>query len=125
MNFTLKFISLSTTDGGTRRRSWMKYCPTRSRGSDYRCYHWNFSLTQSFWPHYGSGFDSASNISEYQEYLHGGKGGRCVGMTTLPPSRADCLETWDHQPPGALRPVQACTSFVVPLLLNKHVLSRL
>jgi hypothetical protein len=27
-----------------------------------------------------------------------GKGGRCVGLTTLPPSRADCLEV-----PGALR----------------------
>jgi len=25
----------------------------------------------------------------------GGKGGRCVGLTTLPPSCADCLEIWD------------------------------
>jgi len=33
----------------------------------------------------------------------GGKGGRCVGLTTLPPSCADCLETWDPQPPGTLR----------------------
>jgi hypothetical protein len=30
---------------------------------------------------------------EDQEYLVGGKGGRCVGLTTLPPSCADCLET--------------------------------
>jgi hypothetical protein len=33
----------------------------------------------------------------------GGKGGRCVGVTTLPPSCADCLEIWEPQPPGTLR----------------------
>jgi len=33
----------------------------------------------------------------------GGKGGRCVGLTTLPPSCADFLEIWDPQPPGILR----------------------
>jgi hypothetical protein len=29
-----------------------------------------------------------------------GKGGRCVGLTTLPPSCADCLEMWEHETPG-------------------------
>jgi hypothetical protein len=33
----------------------------------------------------------------------GGKGGRCVGLTTLPPSCADCLEIWEPQIPGTLR----------------------
>ena len=32
-----------------------------------------------------------------------GKGGRCVGLTTLPPSCVDCLEIWEPQPPGTLR----------------------
>jgi hypothetical protein len=32
----------------------------------------------------------------------GGKGGRCVRLTNLPPS-ADCLEIWEQQPPGTLR----------------------
>ena len=32
-----------------------------------------------------------------------GKGGRCVGLTTLPPQCADCLEIWEHQPLGTLR----------------------
>jgi len=32
-----------------------------------------------------------------------GKGGRCAGLTTLPPSCADCLEIWEPQPPGTLR----------------------
>jgi hypothetical protein len=37
------------------------------RGFDSRWYHWNFSLTYSFRPHYGPGVDSASNRNEYQE----------------------------------------------------------
>ena len=43
------------------------------------------------------------NRNEYQKYFLGGKGGRCVGLTTLPPSRVDCLEIWEPQPPGTLR----------------------
>jgi len=39
---------------------------------------------------------SARNISW-------GKGGRCVGLTTLPLSCVDCLEIWESQPPGTLR----------------------
>jgi len=33
----------------------------------------------------------------------GGKDGRWVGLTTLPPSCADCLEVWEPEPPGTLR----------------------
>ena len=40
---------------------------------------------------------STRNISR------GGKGSRCVGLKTLPPSRADWFEIWEPQPPGALR----------------------
>ena len=69
------------------------------RGFDSRWCHWNFSLS-SFRPHYDPGVDSASNRNEYQEYFLGGKGGRCVGLTTLPTSCADCLEIWEPQPPG-------------------------
>jgi hypothetical protein len=49
------------------------------------------------------GVDSASNRNEYQEYFLEGKGGRCVGLTTLPPSCADCHEIWGPQPAGTLR----------------------
>jgi hypothetical protein len=35
-----------------------------------------------------------------------GKGGRCVGLTTLPPSCADCLKIWEPQTPGNLRACQ-------------------
>ena len=30
--------------------------------------------------------------------IFGGKGGRYLGLTTLPPSCADCLEIWKPQP---------------------------
>jgi len=49
------------------------------------------------------GVDSTSNRNEYQEYFLGGKGGRCIGPTILPPSCADCLEIWASQIPGNLR----------------------
>ena len=37
---------------------------------------------KSFRSHYGPGVDSASNRNEYKEYFLGGKGGRCVRLTT-------------------------------------------
>ena len=43
------------------------------RGFDSRWCHGKFSLTQSFRPHNGPGFDSASNRNEYQEYFLGVK----------------------------------------------------
>jgi hypothetical protein len=46
-------------------------------------------------------------LSLYQkwvpEILPGGKGGRCVGLTTLQPSCADCLEIWEPHPSGNFR----------------------
>jgi hypothetical protein len=74
----------------------LRYKP-EGREFDSRWCHCNFSWTYSFRPHYVPGVDSASNINEYQEYFLGGKGGRCLELTTLPPSCVDCLEIWDPQ----------------------------
>jgi len=43
----------------------------------------------------------------------GGKGGRCVWLTTLPPSYAHCLEIWEPYSPGTLKacPGLKCDSF--------------
>ena len=38
-------------------------------GFNSRWRHWNFSVTWSFWSHYGPGVDSASNRNEYQVYF--------------------------------------------------------
>jgi len=46
---------------------------------------------------YNRGVNSASDKNEYQEYFLWSKDGRCVGLTTLPPSCADCLEVWEPQ----------------------------
>ena len=38
-----------------------------------------------------------------------------MGLTTLPPSYADCLEIWEPQPHGILRPAQACNGIALPI----------
>jgi len=61
---------------------------------------------------------SACNRNEYQEYFlggEGGKGGRCVGLTSSPPSCSDCLEIWETHPPETLRP---CTGFALHFALE-------
>jgi len=70
------------------------------------------SLTQSFPPHHGTQLQSASNRNwYYEEYVLGGKGGRCGWLTTLPPSCADCLEIWEFSLLEPSGPVQG-VSFV-------------
>jgi hypothetical protein len=80
--------------------------------------HWDFSLTWSFRPHYGPGVDSAFNRNEYQKYFLGSKGGRCLCLTTLPPSCADYREIlWPStswSPKSLSRPVMG--------LLREHFL---
>jgi hypothetical protein len=66
----------------------------------------DFSLRYSFHPHYYSRVDSASNRNEYQVALLGVKGGRCIGLTTLPPSYADCRRTAGSF--SLLEPLRAC-----------------
>jgi hypothetical protein len=48
-----------------------------------------------------------TEMSNLPRMFSGGKGGRCIGLTTLPPSCADCLKIWDPQPPGTLRACQS------------------
>ena len=93
---------------GTRWRSWLRHCATSRKvlGSItdvvIGIFHWNSpsGFTKTL------GVDSASKRNEYQGYFLGrvgGKGGRCVGLTTLLPSCADCFEICESQPPGILR----------------------
>jgi len=56
-------------------------------------------LPAALWP----GVDSACTRNQYQEYFLRGKGGRCIRLTTLPPSCSNCLEIWEPQPSGTLR----------------------
>jgi hypothetical protein len=79
----------------------------------------DFSLALSFRPHSGPGFDSARNRNESQDYILRGKGGRCVRLTTFPPSCTDCIEIWEPQTPVILETFYPyaygilCTSLLV------------
>ena len=89
----------------------LRYKPA-GRGFDSRWCHWNFSVT-SF---YGPGVDSASNRNEYQVYFLGGKDGRCVRLTTLPPSRTVVMKSGKLnflEPSG---PLQACNGTALPFI---------
>jgi hypothetical protein len=80
----------------------LRYKP-KEREFDFRWCHWNFSLTYSFRPNYGPGVDSGSNGNEYQEYFQGGKGSRCLRLTTLTSLCEDCIEIWEPQLSETLR----------------------
>ena len=59
----------------------------------------------------------------------GGKGCRCVGLTTSPPSCAECLEIWEPQPPGNLRVCpglswDGCNFLYVYIYFNWHILPK-
>jgi hypothetical protein len=59
---------------------------------------------------------AASDGNEYQEYSLWGRGGWCIGLTSLKPSCANCLEIWAPQSPVTLRP---CTEIVLHVILVK------
>jgi hypothetical protein len=44
----------------------------------------------------------------------GGKGGRCLGLTNLPPSCADCRENWEPQTTGNFK---ACPGIAFYLII--------
>ena len=68
---------------------------------------------KSFRSHYGPGIDSASNRNEYQEYFLGGKGGRCLWLTTLPLFCTVVIKSGTNflEPSG---PLQACNGTDLP-----------
>ena len=90
--------------GGTLWRSWLRHCATSRKvvGSIPDCvigiFHW----------HKPSGRTIALGLTQPLTKMStgifaGDEDGRCVELTTLPPSCADCLEIWEPQPPGTLR----------------------
>jgi len=84
----------------TRWGSWLRYCATSRKvagsipGSVTGVFNWQNPS--------GRTVALGSNRNEYQEYFLGVKSAG-VGLTTLPPSCANCLETWEPQSPGTLR----------------------
>ena len=97
-------ISSHNDKSGTRRCSWLRHCATSRNVSG--------SIPDGvigiFHRHNPSGRTMALGLTQpltemsTRNIFWGGKGGRCVGLTTLPPSCAYCLEIWEPQPPGTL-----------------------
>jgi hypothetical protein len=68
----------------------------QGRGFDTQWCQWNSLLTKSFrW--------QPLNRNEYQEYFPGSKGGRCVWLTNVATSSADCVDIRGPGLPGTLR----------------------
>ena len=102
---------------------WLRCCATNQKvaGSIPAGVIGFFTDIKSYRSHYGLGVDSASNINEYQEYFVGGKGGRCVRLTTLPPSCAVVTKSGNLnflEPFGSL---QACNGLLYLLLDNSDL----
>jgi hypothetical protein len=80
----------------------LRYKP-ESREFDFRWGFWNFS---SIWTFPSGALRPWSRRNLWQKWVPGiyagGKGGRCVGLTTLPPSCAD-WKSWEPQPSKAFR----------------------
>jgi len=115
-NFCMKSYSMAGTmwwfqirwcimvTGACGSGSWLRHCATSQKvmssvpnGVD-GSFHW----------HYTSGRTMALGLTQpltemSTRNISWGKGGRCIRLTTLPPSCADCLEIWEPQPPGTLR----------------------
>jgi hypothetical protein len=86
--------------GGARRRSWLRHYATNRNvvGSisdgviGIFPWHNRFGRTVAL-----------GSTQPLTEMSSRGKGGLCIGLTTVPPSCADCLEIWQPQTPGTMR----------------------
>ena len=94
--FVKELITEIHISWGTRWRSWLRHWATRRKvaGSIPD----GVILPVSLWP--------CGRLSLLHKWVPGifpgGKGGRCVELTTLSPSCADRLEIWEPQSPGTL-----------------------
>ena len=110
---------------GTAVAQWLRCCATNRKVADsiLASVSGFFIDIKYFRSHYGPGVDSASNRNEYQVYFWGGKGGRCVRLTTyhhlVPLSRN--LGTLTHwNPLGSSGPVTGLLYFL-PCLTKKQL----
>ena len=89
---------------GSRWHSWLRHCTTSRKvsGSIPDCvigiFHWHNPSDRTM----TLGLTLPLTEMSTRNIFWGDKGGRCIGLTNLPPSCADYLEIWEPQPPGTL-----------------------
>ena len=90
---------------------------SEGHGFDSQWFHWNFSLTQSFRPHYGPEVDSASNRNEYQEYFLGIKAAGAQAWQPYHLHVPIVLKSGSLNLLETSKSVQACNGIALPLLV--------
>jgi hypothetical protein len=89
---------------------WLRRCATIGWSRDrFPVVSLDFSLTYSFRPHLGPGFDSTSKENEYQENFLGVKAASALGWQPYHLHVPSVLKIWEPKPPG--------TIWVTPALL--------
>jgi len=122
------YVLYEETKVGTRWYSWLRRCTTSRKVAGpipsgvIGIFHWHNSSGRTM------ALGSTQPLTEMNTSTGTGKGDRCVGMTTLPPSCADYLKIWEPQSPGVLRASPGLhrnfyTSYVTPRsLIGKFLL---
>jgi len=89
---------------GTQWCSWLRHCAARRNVAGsipdgvIGIFHWHNPSGRTMI------LESAQPLTEMSSRnICGGKGGRCVGLTNLPPTCVDFLEVWEPRPPGTPR----------------------
>ena len=82
---TVLYVRVGAVCWGTALQAWRSRVPFPVWSLEFLI---DLILSAALW----TWVDWASNRNEYHGYLLGGRGIRCVGFTSLPPSCADCLE---------------------------------
>ena len=89
---------------GTRWRSCLRHCAPNQKvvgsipNDVIGIFHWHNPSGRTM----ALGLTQPLTEMSTRNISWGGKGGRYVGLTTLPLLCADCLEIWEPQPPGTL-----------------------
>jgi hypothetical protein len=117
---TVLIIKPTRCTKGTAVAQWLRCCATNWKvaGSILAGVSGFFNGIIFFRSHYGPGVDSASNRNEYQEYFLGGKAGRYLRLTTLPPSCGVVMKSGNLKFLEPSGPVQAFNGTALPLPLD-------